>query len=140
MLGSPIPYYPRRQNRRKGKTPRLDDTQVFQCLGHSNWTICRRLSQFCSSNFQTFSLSYWGPILITPERGRLKMGKWKYPNLSETKVFQCLGHSNWTICRRLSHFCSTNLPIFQLLSWEANSYYPREGQAEKRKMEFSING
>ena len=25
------------------------------------------LSQFCSTNFPTFQLLYWGPILITPE-------------------------------------------------------------------------
>ena len=39
--------------------------------------------------------------------------------------FQCLGHSNWTICSLLSHFCFTNFPTFSLSWWEANSYYPR---------------
>ena len=37
----------------------------------------------------------------------------------------CLGHSNWTICSPLSQFCSDNFPNFRLLSWGANSYYPR---------------
>ena len=61
------------------------------------------------SNFFTFILER--PILITPERGRLKMGKWNSPNLSKTKVFQCLGHSNWTICSLLSCFIPKN-PLF----------------------------
>ena len=37
------------------------------------------------SNFLPFILER--PILITPERERLKMGKWNSPNLSETQVF-----------------------------------------------------
>ena len=45
----------------------MDETEGFQCLGGSNWTICSPLSQIHSEHFQTFSLSYWGPILITPE-------------------------------------------------------------------------
>ena len=45
----------------------VGDSGGFQCLGPSNWTICSPLSQFHSEHFQTLSLSYWGPILITPE-------------------------------------------------------------------------
>ena len=41
-------------------TPNMDETEGFQCLGHSSWTICRPLSPFCSEIFPTFSLSYWG--------------------------------------------------------------------------------
>ena len=37
----------------------MDKTDGFGCLGHSNWTICSLLSQFCSHNFPTFSLSCW---------------------------------------------------------------------------------
>ena len=68
----------------------MDDTEGFGCLGHSNWTICSLLSHICSPNFPTFSLSYWRrPILITPERGRLKMGKGgkgNSPKMDETGV------------------------------------------------------
>ena len=39
----------------------------YQCLGHSNLTICSPLSPFCPKIFSTFSLSYWEPILFTPE-------------------------------------------------------------------------
>ena len=63
---------------RKGKSPKLDETQGFQCLGHSNWAICSLLSQFCSPNFQTFSLLYWEANSYYP-RG-LIMGKGNSPN------------------------------------------------------------
>ena len=45
---------PQRANKGKREnhtTPKLDETKGFQCLEHSNWTICSLLSQFC---FQTF--------------------------------------------------------------------------------------
>ena len=48
-------------------TPKLIEIVGFQCLGHSNWTICITLSPFCSENFPTFHLHYGEPILITPE-------------------------------------------------------------------------
>ena len=38
------------------------------------------------------------------------MGKWNSPNLSETQGFQCLAHSNWTLCSLLSQFCFLNFP------------------------------
>ena len=60
--------------------------------------------------FNLYIFILGSPILITPERGRLKMGKWNYPNLSETQGFECLGHSNWTICSLISQFCSLNFP------------------------------
>ena len=37
------------------------------------------------------------------------------PKGDETEGFRCLGHSNWTICIPLNHFCSGN--IFQLFSF-----------------------
>ena len=85
----------------------------------SNWTLCSPLSQFCSEVFPTFDFHTGeGQFLITP-------GKLDSLNLSETQGFQCLGHSNWTICSPLSQFCSENFPIFSLSYWGANSYYPR---------------
>ena len=76
-------------------SPNLRQAEDFECLGHSNWTICSPLSLFCSPNFQTFQLLYWGDNSYYPrERGGLKMGKWHFPNLSETQDFECLGHSN----------------------------------------------
>ena len=93
----------------KWNSPNLRVRVGFQCLGHSNWTICSLLSQFYFLNFPIFVLSYWRPILITPESERLKTGKWNSPNLSVRVGFHCLWHPNWTICSLLSHFCSENV-------------------------------
>ena len=38
----------------------MDETEGFQCLGHSNWITCSPLSPICSEIFPTFSLSYLG--------------------------------------------------------------------------------
>ena len=46
--------------------------------------------------------------------------------MDKTEGFGCLGHSNWTICSLLSHFCSHNFPTFSVSYWDAISYYPRE--------------
>ena len=59
-------------------TSNMDETEGFQCLGHSNWTICRPLSPFCSEIFSTFSLSYWGAHSYYP-RGPI-MGKGNSPS------------------------------------------------------------
>ena len=62
ILGSQF-LLPQRANNGKREilaTSKLDETEGFECLGHSNWTICSPLSPFCSEIFPTFSLSYWG--------------------------------------------------------------------------------
>ena len=53
----------------KENNPTTDETEGFQCLGQSNWSICSLLSQFCSPNFSTFLLSYWRANSYYP-RGR----------------------------------------------------------------------
>ena len=61
-------------------TLKLDMTEGFQCLGHSNWTIFIPLNLFCSGNFPSFSLSYWeansyyptGPIMGKGDSSNLK--------------------------------------------------------------------
>ena len=88
----------------KWNSPNLSARVGSQCLGHSNWTIYSLLSQFCLEIFPIISLSYWGPILITPESGGLKMGIWNSPNLSVRVGSLCPRHSNWTICSLLSQF------------------------------------
>ena len=70
---------PQRANYEKGKFLQLpiwtrDQTDGFQCMGHSNWIICSPLSQFCSGNFQTFSLSYWGAHSYYPRGPIMRKG------------------------------------------------------------------
>ena len=78
ILGSPF-LLPQRANYEKREilpTSNMDETEGFQCLGLSNWTICSPLSPFCSEIFPTFSISYWGANSYYP-RG-LIMGKGKF--------------------------------------------------------------
>ena len=69
---------PERGKWEKGIQPKIAETQGFECLGQSNWTICSLLSWICSEIFPTFSLSYWGAHSNYP-RG-LIMGKENSPN------------------------------------------------------------
>ena len=99
---------------------------VFLCLGHSNWTICSPLSPFCSRRFSTFFTFILGGQFLLPQR----TNKWEREinptsKLNETRVFQCLGHSNWTICNSLNPFCSDIFATFQASYWGAISYCPR---------------
>ena len=109
-----------RKEMRKGNSPKLDDTQGFQCLVHSNWTICSLLSWFCPQFFPPlYRVSYNKPnvqIIIKPERGRQKRRKGNSPKLDETQGFQCLGHSKWTICILLSWFCPHIVSPFYVAS------------------------
>ena len=127
ILGSNFLLPQRANNGKRGILPtsKLNETESFQCLGNSNWTICTPLSPSCFKNFPSFPLSYWEANSYYP-RG-LIMGKGNHPTpeLNERGNFECLGHSNWTICSPLSHFCSDIFPTFTLSYWGANSYYPR---------------
>ena len=59
----------------KGKSTEMDERHGCGCLGHSNWTICSLLSQFCSVNFPTFSLLYWEASSYYPREGQAENGK-----------------------------------------------------------------
>ena len=83
---------------------------VFK-LGKLQLTKPLLFRYFC--NFYTFILGgqFW-------EKGILPT-----PKLNEIKGLQCLGHSNWTTCRPLSHFCSDIFPTFTHSYWGTISYY-----------------
>ena len=107
-------------------TPKVDETEGFKCLGHSNWTICIPLSPFCPGNFPTFfTFILEGQFLLPQMTKNERKGIIPTSKLDDTGGFKCLGHSNWTICIPLDPFCSENFPSFSLSYWEANSYYPR---------------
>ena len=74
-------------------------------------------------NFFTFIL---GSQFLLPQRANNgEEGILPTSKLNEIEGFQYLGHSNWTNCSPLSHFCSENFQYFSLSYLEANSYYPR---------------
>ena len=116
----------------------MDETQGFGCLGHSNWTICSMLSQFCSLNFPFFSLSYWREANSYYPTG-LIMRKGNSPNSRNG-----LNRGVWVPGTfKLDHLQPAK-PIlfskfynFSTFILGANSYYPREGKAENGKMDFS---
>ena len=84
--------------------------------------------------FKFFHFHTGEPILITPEGQLSEKGSLPIPKLDETEGFQCLRHSNWTICIPLNPFCSENFATFSLSYWEANSYYPRGPIIRKGKI------
>ena len=54
----------------KRNHPKVNETQGFLILEHSNWTICSLLGWFSSKIVSPFYRSYWEvQFLITPERG-----------------------------------------------------------------------
>ena len=87
------------------------------------------LSKFC-----TFLMER--PILITPERGWLKTGNLKSHNQRVKVGFQCLGHSNWTICGQLSHFCTDFFSISHFYTGDVKSDYPREGRLKMGNLKY----
>ena len=106
---------------------KLDHLQPFKPLLFWNF-----------SNFFTFIL---GSPFLLPQRANF--GSWENfppPNMDETEGFECLGHSNWTICSPLSHFCSEIFPTFSLSYWGAHSYYPRGLIMRKGNSPNSRNG
>ena len=91
---------------------KLDHLQPIQPLLFTNFFI-----------FFTFILG--SPFLLPQRANYQKREFFQLQNWIETEGFQCLGHSNWTICSPFSPFCPETFPSFSLSYWEANSYYPR---------------
>ena len=68
--GRPILITPEGQLWEKGvlPTPKLDETEGFGCLGHSNWTICSPLHLSHSEIIPSFPPSYWEANSYYPQR------------------------------------------------------------------------
>ena len=106
-------------------TSKLNEREGFQCLGHSNWTICMPLNHFCRGEIPSFSLSYWeansyyprGPIIRKGNSSNLKSG-WN-------RGFSVPGTSKLYRLHPIKRLLFWNFPTFSLSYWEANSYYPR---------------
>ena len=116
------------------------ETGGFECLGHSNWTICSPLSPSSFWNFQFVSILYWEANSYYPRGLIVRRGVFPIPKLNETGGSRCLGHSFWTICSPLSPFCSGNFQFVSSLYWEANSYYPRGPKVRKGRFSNSKTG
>ena len=76
ILGGPIPYYPRERKKGssrgrkwgKGNHPKVNETQGFQYLGHSNWTICSLLNIFVRKCFHLFTFHNGRSNFFLPQR------------------------------------------------------------------------
>ena len=75
--------------------------------------------------FHFFTFILEGQFLLPQRANNWKRGVLPTPKKNGTGGFGCLGHSNWTICILLSHFCSENFSTFSSSYWGAQSYYPR---------------
>ena len=101
ILGGPISYFPRERKEGrsrgwkwvKGNHPKVNESQGFQYLLHSNWTICCLLSQICSLNFPTPTSLYWGVQFLLPQREEC----WKWENGILPTWVRYRGLSAWGI-------------------------------------------
>ena len=91
---------------------KLDHLQPFEPFLFWQFSIC-------------FIFILGGQFLLPRRTNCEKGGHFPFSEMGETRHFQCLGHSNWTICSPWSPFCSGNFQFVSSLYWEANSYYPR---------------
>ena len=82
-------------------------------------------SILCWKIFNFFTFILGGQFLLPQRANNGKREILATSNMDETEGFQCLGHSNWTTCSPLSHFCSDKFQFVSSLYWEAISYYPR---------------
>ena len=116
----------------KGNSSKVNETQGFMTLWHSNWTICSLLNWFRSKKFPPFNRAFHNnPIIYTAERGikegtGQKMGKGTSSKVNETRGSLILGHSNWTICSLLSWFGSKTFHPFSLASHNNPILYTAE--------------
>ena len=135
-----------------GKWGKVDETQGFLTLGHSNWTIFSLLNQFCFKKIPTsYPASNNKPFLYTVQRRRkegagAENGKGNFPKVNDTKRCMTLGHLNWTIYSLLSRFCHKKLPPFCPASHNNPILYTAEkgreegAGAEDRNWEFIKSG
>ena len=77
-------YYPRGLIMRKGNSSNSRNglDRGVSVPGAFKLDHLHPVKQILFSKFYNFPVSYRRPILITPESGRLKMGKWNSHNLS----------------------------------------------------------
>ena len=115
----------------------MDETEGFLCLGHSKWTICTLLSQFCSCKFQIFQLLYWGANSYYPREGQAENGKMDFSQPECGTSFSVPGAFKLDHLHPVKPILFLQISNFSTFILGANSYYPREGKAENGKMEFS---
>ena len=123
ILGSPI-LLPQKANYQKREFSQLQNwmrQRVFSALGIQTGPFAASGAHFVLVIFIPFFLHTGEPILITQEGQLSEKGVLSTPKLDETQGFQCLWHSNWTICNLWSPFCPGNFHNFSPSYWGAHS-------------------
>ena len=89
----------------------------FSAFGIQTGPLAFSWALFVLENFTLFHLHTGEPILITPEGQLSEEGILPTSKLDDVEGFQCQGHSNWTICSLISHFCPDIFATFLLSYW-----------------------
>ena len=97
--------------------PKMDETQRFMYLRHSNWTSC--------------SL-YWGAHFLLPQRGE-NGKKGITPKWMRHRGFCTLGIQTGPFAACVADFVQQFFQLPHLYTGKPVSYYPREGKMRKRK-------
>ena len=126
MPQSPFPLFPRKNEKRE-ITQTEWDKGIWE-PGAFKLDHLQPIKPFLLLIFSIFWLSCpKAHFLYSPG----KMRKGKSPNLSETKVFGCLGHSNWTICSQLHPFCLEFFHNFTFLPQSPFPLLPRKNEKKE---------
>ena len=116
---------------KKGILPILkwNDSRDFQCLGHSNWTICELYGYLCSKKISFFFTFILGSQFLLPQRAN----NGKSGILPNSKLDQGLSKlgafkqfSNGTICSPFRPLRFEIFPSFSFSYWGTISYFPRQ--------------
>ena len=126
ILGSPS-LLPLRANYQKREFFQLQNwvrQMVFSAWGIQTGPFATHSAPLVLKHIRVLHLHTGEPIVITPKGQLSEKGILLTPKLDETGGFQCLGHSNWTICSPLNPFCSKTFLLFTPSYWGAHSNYP----------------
>ena len=85
--------------------------RVFSALDIQTGPFASLLTPFVQGNFHVFTFILGGQFLL-PQRANNRKREFFQPQNWMRVGFECLCHSNWTICIPLSPFSSWNFPTF----------------------------
>ena len=119
--------------RAKNKKRELTQLQkwTWHTPGIQTGPIAACWAPFAHQIFQIFHFHHGS--LITPEGRLWEKNIHPTPEMDLTKMFQYLGHFNWTNFSLLSPFCSPNFPTFFTFIMGVQFLLPQRANYEKRE-------
>ena len=127
---------------RKGNSPNSRNglDRGVSVPGTSNWIICSLLSQFCFSNFTTFSLLLWEANSYYPRRRIMRKGNSPNPRNGLDRKISVPEAFNLDHLQLVKPILFSKFYNFFTFILEANSYYPRGLIMKKGNSPNSRNG